>query len=956
MKYIGTLFICCIVAGLLSSNSSFATSPDSVNRLIVTAKAQSPVSDLLLQQGASAIEDYFEVAPSNMHSIAYVNPTMLEAIAAKMQSQAFLAHQHESLSFLQRTFVFEFENSADSKAMYSYLQRHADIENVEYAPERHLLFDCEAGDPLASSQYHLELTKAVDAWQQLSDDEIVIAIVDTGIDYLHEDLRDVMYENPGEIGEDSHGNNKRTNGIDDDGNGYVDDFMGWDMYLYNNHPLPGNGHGTHVAGIAGANTCNGTGVAGVFPYAKLMPLKIGPDEQLTLTWRGHEAILYAAYQGADVINCSWGGTDYSLAEHHIVKLAIEMGSFIVGAAGNAGFDALNYPAAYREVFSVANTDQTDIKVSNSSYNVSVDVSAPGSRIVSTEPDDNYGGPSWTGTSMSSPVVAGVAAMVLQQYPHLSKDQLAAWLRTSVDDIYEQFNQQYIGKLGSGRINALKALDNTLPRKAMSISSIGIHDQNGDGLVQAGESVQLSFTATNHFDALTNLQIRVAGADNIPLDLIDQTASVGPMSSGQVYLTELGTYEMSVSSEINDQRIAFLRVEFIDDGEVFDWDFIRVVINQNIVTLHENAMTMSLAGEGSLGYGDYPDNEIGDGIRGMLSENVMFGGGLMIGSDKSHVSSAVFESYNSPYTSSFSSVEPPTTQIPGQRAQAEAYAHFVDGNKLSDVGVEVRATMYQYTDDNSKNRTILKYNLTNTSGFDYPEMYCGLFFDFDVSPLADKDVMQWASQEECLIIGTPEIGGYPEVGMTLVSPQDVNAVGLHNFAQNNLVIDGSTKTVSLNQFSIEEKWDVLRAGTQHGDANEGDLSACLSAGPFELKDGESTDVVFVIFFGHGAEDLIKEAQRSREDYERVTAIDKHNRAHTLDLRVLSNGSIVQVQDEQQLFGSIQIVDLLGNIAYEHRVSGRGNSTELQLPQLTSGTYVARFVSENSVASQVFTVVQ
>lgn len=272
--------------------------------------------------------------------------------------------------------------------------------------------------------------------------EIVIAVLDTGVDSTHEDLAAAIWVNPGEI---------PGNGIDDEGNGFVDDVHGWDFASGDNRPDDDHGHGTHVSGIAAARIDNGLGIAGVAGHATIMPVDvfqggIGTYEALI------RAIIYAADNGARVINMSLGASSYSLGEEAAVDYAYSKGVVVVAAAGNSGREEYHYPAAHAHAIAVASTTANDNLSSFSTRGDWVDLAAPGSGIYSTFPGNTYG--YLSGTSMATPHVSGLAALILSRNPDLTPDQVTALLESTADDLGPAGRDIYFGV---GRINAGRAL-------------------------------------------------------------------------------------------------------------------------------------------------------------------------------------------------------------------------------------------------------------------------------------------------------------------------------------------------------------------------------------------------------------------------------------------------------------------------------------------------------------------
>ncbi len=273
-------------------------------------------------------------------------------------------------------------------------------------------------DPAIHKKWGLQKSNALEAWQLTTGSrDIIVAIVDTGIDVNHPDLKNNLWRNPGESGLDEKGNDKATNGIDDDGNGYVDDVHGWN-FVHGNHNLKDNhGHGTHIAGIVGAEGGNKYGVTGVAPKVSLMVLKYfdpnSPGNNLVNTIK---AFNYAVSMNAHIINYSGGGLEFSKPEFTAVKQAEQKGILFVAAAGNERTNSdfnKYYPADYDldNIISVTAINPTLRVLSSSNYGVqTVDIAAPGENIYSTLPNQSFG--PMTGTSQATAFVSGVAALLM----------------------------------------------------------------------------------------------------------------------------------------------------------------------------------------------------------------------------------------------------------------------------------------------------------------------------------------------------------------------------------------------------------------------------------------------------------------------------------------------------------------------------------------------------------------
>lgn len=258
------------------------------------------------------------------------------------------------------------------------------------------------------------------AWDEgVGSRAIAVAVVDTGIDYEHEDLAANIFTNEGETGLDANGESKEINGIDDDGNGYIDDVRGYDFINQDNDPMDDHDHGTHCAGTIGAIGNNGIGVSGVNWEVTLVPIKIFSGTGRTHAAAIVEALLYSATLPIHISSNSWGGGAYSEAIFDAMKNYEEKGILVVAAAGNEGRntdDRPKYPAGYElaNIVSVGSVDHWGELSYFSNYGYkSVDVVAPGSNILSTRPGGSY--QLMSGTSMATPHIAGVAALIWSRF-------------------------------------------------------------------------------------------------------------------------------------------------------------------------------------------------------------------------------------------------------------------------------------------------------------------------------------------------------------------------------------------------------------------------------------------------------------------------------------------------------------------------------------------------------------
>ncbi|MBC7692147.1 MAG: S8 family serine peptidase [Methylotenera sp.] len=272
--------------------------------------------------------------------------------------------------------------------------------------------------------YSRDIMHVPDAWKiTKGSSDVIVAVIDSGVTIGHPDLQENIYVNQAEL-------NGRP-GVDDDGNGYVDDVYGWDFVNQRPNGIDDNGHGTHCAGIIGAGA-NGKGIVGVTQKVRIMPLKFLNADGSGDTVGAIQAIDYAVANGARVISNSWGGGGYSSLLDQAIQRAVSRGVLVVAAAGNSSMDndtSASFPANYSGVISVGSSDNQDNRSFFSNYGKSsVMVIAPGSNILSTWLENRWA--YLSGTSMATPQVSGALALALAAKPSASADELKSALCNS----------------------------------------------------------------------------------------------------------------------------------------------------------------------------------------------------------------------------------------------------------------------------------------------------------------------------------------------------------------------------------------------------------------------------------------------------------------------------------------------------------------------------------------------
>lgn len=698
------------------------------------------------------------------------------------------------------------------------------------------------------------------AWDiQKSSASIVIAIIDSGVDYNHSDLIGKQWQNVNEI---------PANGIDDDGNGWIDDTMGWDFWQsgqfsssrnQDNNPIGEySDHGTHVAGIAAANTNNGFGLPGAGYNSSYMAIKAGgtSDNPRSIGF-GYEGMLYAAINGADVINCSWGGSGFSFYELDIIKSVLASGCVIVAAAGNDGLDSEFFPAAYDGVISVGSFDMNEMKSKFSNYGYFLDVLASGSSINSSIFKNKFGLKS--GTSMASPFVAGLAALVKAQHPNWTPAQIKNQIRVSATDISAPYPMSFAGKLGRGYINAAKALGAELP---------GYVIQNFKLVNATGGKLKMNQNGFAKFD-LTSVGISTGTSQltfntlTSGVELSQTSLSLNQLEKGTTIQIEL---PVKLLSTFNPTVFPVFKIAFEDNTYSYK-DEIYLVFDDLIFEVHNNNnLNVSISADGTIGFVDPLNGSGGVGFIPInedsqfeASDNIMFSSSLLV-RHKSRIADRAFYQTNTE-----NDIKP-----------TSFYSIIKNGNYLNGEGVSkiqaasfpsltIRTKSYSSSAADVNQSLITQYIVRNPTSEQVDSVYVGFFVDWDISDYSNNEVTYFAENQ--LLAGfSSDKSMY--AGLALINPIS-GALAINNAYEGNptdvdfnLYYDPEN-AANYDGFTKAEKLKSMNAGfNKPNQSSPTDISMVAYSGPFSISLNDSISVGFIWAYGKTEQELKTQVENAK----------------------------------------------------------------------------------------------
>ncbi|WP_256012968.1 S8 family peptidase [Desertivirga xinjiangensis] len=740
----------------------------------------------------------------------------------------------------------------DSEDISSAIDELLQSEEVEYAEPLYIYqASYIPADPALINQSYLEKVKAPQAWDLIRNiRKTIIAIVDSGSDLEHPDL----------AGNISYNVNDPVNGVDDDGDGYIDNYRGWDFVgatasnmAEDNDPnitQQGGDHGVHVSGIASAVTDNSTGVASIaFNTAQLLIIKAAADDNGTKILRGYEGIKYAADHGAKIINCSWGGVGASFYGQDVVNYAIEKGCLIVAAAGNSSDDIPQYPAGFDGVLAVANVGVDDVRNSTSNYGYYVSLAAPGANIYSTTFDNTYG--SKTGTSMASPVVASAAALLSAYLPHFSMQQIGAQLRATADNI-DAFNPGFGKRLGSGRLNVYRALTESPP--SIKIQNITLSDK-ANGIIPAADTLTITIDLKNFLSPVNNLQVNLLSDDpNVVItEGLHTVASIGTLMTQN----NVGPFKIFIKPGTPDNSQVEFRLQYSANGTYQDFEGFVVTVARDYLNISNDIIATTLTSTGQIGFLEAGTDAGTLGFQ-YKGNQLLYEAALMIGNSESKVSN---NARSSAEESDNHFVKRVKIQSSNTADAISARAEFDDKGSPSPLNVYVKQRSWIYKDVDTGDVLIAEYEVHNPGNTELRNVFVGLFMDWDIDG-GSTNATAYDPATKTARVFDKSGGSQPLAGVKLLSEASPCYYPLSNSLSNDILAN--------NDFTIEEKFKTLSNGIRSQSlglnvANGLDVSFVTGYGPYIIPANGSVKVAFALIGAENEDELEAAGGKAQKKY-------------------------------------------------------------------------------------------
>ncbi len=708
-------------------------------------------------------------------------------------------------------------------------------------------------DPSVSAQWHISKIASFQAWDIFKGDtSVYVGIVDSGSDLDHPDLANNIKYNYADP----------VNGVDDDGNGYIDDFKGWDFYYNDNDPQiynDGSDHGSHVSGCASQVTDNGVHGSGIGFNTKIRITKHAPDFASNSIYNSDAGIVYQYQNNAKIINCSFGSSTFSSYTQLVANNAWANGTVICASAGNGDANGIGqnwarYPASYDNVVSVAASTSSDVKTTFSNYHTTVDVTAPGQGILSTLYNNTYA--SYDGTSMSSPIASGLVALIKGKYPTWTPQQIVDRLKLGVDSIYN-LNPSYVGLLGTGRINAFKCLSDFPIARLVSYSANDSLYGNNDKVFDVNEIVVFQVNMKNTHFAGTNASIRLT-TTSTDVEIVQDSVYIGAIPAyGNFASTLTNTFRVKAKSSCPFDKDVTFKVSSSATCYTDDAANTFTVRFRNGFAVHNiNNMKLCLTKDGNVGK---KAQSYGSGLLiGTGTVNNLYEGGLMIGTGNTKVSDCVRRGSSPANVSDtdFVGINAYSLITPGTHSSQDGSGKFNDdGAGSNKIGVEVEAFSYAFSSAPDQDYILIQYKIKNTSGAALSNVYAGLF--------------NWMAPDGFFNSGNiSRLNAANKLAYTYNTGVANRYLGLGLMTDQTMNFKIVPSTEMLNGFTTQEKWDALSGGVVNDSLGPNGNALVLGVGPFNLGVNQVETVGFAILNGSSAADLITKNTQAKLKYATV----------------------------------------------------------------------------------------
>ena len=655
----------------------------------------------------------------------------------------------------------------------------------------------------------------------------------------------------------------------------------------------------------------------------------------------YDGIVYAADHGCQVINCSWGGPGGGNYGQTIITYAtINKNALVVVSAGNDGAEVVNYPASYNYAMSIANTTNTDARSSSSTYGYRVDVSAPGTNILSTTPNNTY--QNSTGTSMSAPCVSGAAGVVKAYYPSYTAQQVCARLKQTADNIYSiTANQPYLNKLGTGRINLYRALTDPIS-PYLAIISQSVTDNNDNAFV-IGDTLFITGDFINFFGTTANVTATLAPSGT-NLTTLDNSTTLGIINQNQVVNNNADPFKFIINAGTPVNTIINFTLT-MTDGTVTATSYFSITVNVDYIHITINDISTTATSKGKIGYND-ASLTVGLGFQ-YNGTQLMAEGGFMCGSSATKVSDCVRDATGT--AADFNTTTNISEVTPSVFSNFDLTGKFNDGAAPSPMNIIVTHNEYAWNTPGNTKYVIWEYKIKNNAATALNNFYAGIFADWDIdgTTFAQNKADYDAANKMGYTYYTGTNGLY--AGIKLLT----NTAAPNFYALDNAAGGGGGVDPNTGGFSTAEKYTTLSTQRLQS-SNNVDVLEVMGSGPFTIAAGDTVVVAFALLAGDDLTDLQSSAVNSQIMYDGIVlGLPSQISGNGISLYPNPGKDNITIDFGSSIDkGTLIVCNIFGQEILRKEVTG--SLVALNTENLPAGTYICKLLSREKSGVKKFVI--
>ncbi|WP_020530535.1 S8 family serine peptidase [Flexithrix dorotheae] len=680
-----------------------------------------------------------------------------------------------------------------------------------------------------------EHTGVYEAWDiSQGDTNIVIGIVDTGVKTTHQSLRDQLYFNDLE----RYG----IGGVDDDGNGFIDDSLGYDFGDFDTDVSDVFGHGTEVAGVASAKVNDSFGTFGVGYNCRFMPVKIANSAGYLIN--AYQAAFYAAENGCDIINLSWGRPTGgpSKFEEEVMNYIVEvLDVAIVAAAGNTSNQLDFYPASYRNVLSVIHSlDTSNVRVSPGTYSYYIDVMAPGAYMPTTSISSGMEGHKIvSGSSYASPFVAGALGLIRSEFPDLSAKQCVDLIKATTDDVIYDVpgNSAFTDRLGKGLLNVYRALTEKNDHKSIFVENITTEGFVGNAIIRE-DTMNIWAQYKSILEPTTsNCKVTLSSPSEF-VEIISDEFSIGALTTGDSIDNENSPFQVLFKNDLPANKQIFFKLS-LEDSLYQDYQYFELNTD-DLFNARLGDFRLTIGQNGQLGWKVEDSVRTGLGIR-WKNQKLIEEAGLVLVVDSVN-SLANFNGEIGNFQNDFE------TKFELIYAADSLEYKGIEGvfyDEDTVLGLEIKQNFKSWGTGDSLNFLALSYTLENNSSELIDSLHVGLFINW-----GEPDSKQTANWDSVFNFGIIEdLDNNYFVGVKILD----ESFGYYAFN-----LPGEIDEINLEDgFSTSEQINSLNQEIQNPEAggiSGGDVANITGLNNIRLNPGDERKLTYILLAGESIEEL------------------------------------------------------------------------------------------------------